>query len=45
MVRGLANGHLFPEFVELWPTFSGAKIFNSEYLAHFSWERNQIWQH
>jgi len=37
MVRGLANGHFFPEFDELWPTFPGAKIFNSGYLQHFCW--------
>ena len=27
MVRGLANGYLFPEFGELWPTFPGIKNF------------------
>jgi len=24
-IRGLANGNLFNEFVELWPTFPGTK--------------------
>jgi len=37
MVRGLANGHLLPEFGELWSSFLGAKQFDRGYLRHFLW--------
>jgi len=43
-VRGLANGHLFPKFGELWPTFPEAKNFRSVYIVHFLSERYKIWQ-
>jgi len=29
-VRGLANGHLDPEFGELWPTFAGRKFLTAD---------------
>jgi len=34
VLRGLANGHVFPEFGELWTTFSEKKIKQQTIYAH-----------
>jgi len=45
MVRGLVNGHLFPEFAELWLTFfEGHKNFKQGIYPTFLSERNHICQ-
>ena len=41
------DGHWYVginDFSELWFTFPGAQLFDSEYLADFMSERDEIWQ-
>jgi len=43
-MRGICAYQVVSYFGELWSTFVGAQIFDSEYPAHFFSDRNEIWQ-
>jgi len=44
MVSGICAQQVISCFGELWSTFVGAEIFDSEYLLYFLLRRNEIWQ-
>jgi len=44
MVSGICAQQVTSYFGELWSTFVGAEIFDSEYLLYFLLRRNEIWQ-